>query len=177
MNGIALWITGLPGSGKSAYADRLKEKDPGLVLLRMDELRKVVTPSPTFSEEERETVYRSLIYTAKTLTEAGRDVIIDATGNMRRWRQLARDIIRGYGEVYLRCPLEVCIKRESERKDTRGAPGAVYEKGRKGWPVPGMGAPYEEPLNPEITIDTDSVPIEEGIKGIVDIINKLRRNF
>ncbi|MEW6215371.1 MAG: adenylyl-sulfate kinase, partial [Nitrospirota bacterium] len=109
MSGIAIWITGLPGSGKSTVADAFKKAHPKFIVLRMDELRKVVTPEPTYSDYEREIVYRSLVYLAKKLTELGQDVIIDATGNLRRWRELARGLIPRYAEVYLRCPVELCM--------------------------------------------------------------------
>jgi adenylylsulfate kinase len=153
MGGVAVWITGLPGSGKSTLADALRESRPDFIVLRMDELRKVATPQPTYSESERDIVYRSLVYLAKKLTEAGRDVIIDATGNMRKWRDLARSLIPRYAEVYLKCSVEECARREKARQQTRGAPKDIYLKGDKGWPVPGVKAPYEEPVNPEIVIE------------------------
>jgi adenylylsulfate kinase len=58
-----LWITGLPGSGKSTVASAVKEKTPDSVMIRMDELRRIVTPQPTYSDSEREYVYRSLVCT------------------------------------------------------------------------------------------------------------------
>src|SRR5512140_183331 len=86
--GIVIWITGLPGSGKSTLADALKELRHDFVILRMDELRKIVTPEPTYSGPERDLVYRSLVYLAGKLAECGHHVIIDATGNMKKWREL-----------------------------------------------------------------------------------------
>jgi adenylylsulfate kinase len=166
MSGIAIWITGLPGSGKSTVADKFKKIHPEFIILRMDELRKVVTPKPTYSDSERELVYRALVYLAKMLTELGHNVIIDATGNLRRWRELARHLIPRYVEVYLRCPVETCIEREKQRLETHNAPRDIYKKGTAGWPVPGMVVPYEEPLNPEIVIDTDKTLIEETIATI-----------
>ena len=167
MSGIAIWITGLPGSGKSTVADEIKKIHPEFIILRMDELRKVVTPEATYSESERELVYRSLVYLAKILTEHGHDVIIDATGNLRRWRWLARQLIPRYAEIYLKCLIEICMEREKERIDTHEAPEEVYKKGAAGWPVPGMVVPYEEPLNPEIVIETDKASIEE-IREMID---------
>lgn len=163
MSGIAIWITGLPGSGKSTVADALKIAHFESIILRMDELRKIVTPEPTYSDAEREIVYRTLIYVAKILTEHGHDVIIDATGNLRRWRELARRLIPRYIETYLRCPIELCREREKQRIETHGAPKDIYKKGDEGWPVPGMVVPYEEPLNPEIIIDTDKTSLKEAI--------------
>lgn len=153
MEGMAVWITGLPGSGKSTLADALREMRPDFIVLRMDDLRKVVTPEPTYSEGERDMVYRSLVYLAKKLTETGRNVIIDATGNLRKWRDLARRLIPRYAEVYLKCSVKECAQRERSRSERRGAPKDIYLKGEKGWPVPGVNAPYEVPDNPEIVID------------------------
>lgn len=166
VSGIALWITGLPGSGKSTIAEALKNTHPEFIILRMDELRKVVTPEPTYSDPEREIVYRSLVFLAKKLTDLGHHVVIDATGNLRRWRDLARGIIPKYIEVYLRCPIELCMKRENQRLERREAPKDIYKKGAEGWPVPGMVVPYEEPLNPEIVVDTDKTSIEDSIAKI-----------
>jgi adenylylsulfate kinase len=172
MKGLVLWITGLPGSGKSTIADGIKERFPDFVILRMDELRKIVTPKPTYSEEEREIVYRAIVYTAKILSELKHNVIIDATGNMRRWRDLARDVIHNFAEIYLKCPIDVCMEREVSRKKTHGAPKDIYKKGRDGWPVPGINVPYEEPLSPELTIETDKASLEETISVICGFINR-----
>jgi adenylylsulfate kinase len=173
MKGIVLWITGLPGSGKSTIADRIKKHFPDFVILRMDELRKIVTPKPTYSEDEREMVYRTIVYTAKTLSVLNHNVIIDATGNMRRWRDLARQLIPNFAEIYLKCPLDVCKEREAFRKDRHGAPKGIYQKGKAGWPVPGAQAPYEEPLNPEITIQSDKISLDEALAVIVKYIKEI----
>ena len=129
MSGLAIWITGLPGSGKSSITEALKRLHPEFLILRMDELRKVVTPQPTYSVEERDIVYRALVFFAKTLAEAGHNVLIDATGNLRTWRDFAREMIPRYKEVYLQCPVDVCMKRESTRKRKHAAPENIYEKG------------------------------------------------
>lgn len=170
MQGITVWITGLPGSGKSTIAHALKAIYPDFVILGIDDLRKTVTPEPTYSDGEREIVYRSLVYLAKKLSELGHNVIIDATGNMRRWRDLARQLTSRYAEIYLKCPVEECIKRERKRQETHGAPKDIYRKGWEGWPVPGVNVPYEEPLTPEIIIDTDQTTIEEAVQMIEKIL-------
>ncbi len=175
MGGIAVWITGLPGSGKSSIADALRGALSGFVVLRMDELRKIVTPRPSYSDEERDIVYRSLIFLAKELTDLGHDVIIDATGNLRKWRELARSLIPGYVEVYLECSIDECRKRELQRRDTRGAPRDIYKKGEAGWPVPGVNVPYEEPVHPEIIIRAERTSVEDAANKISDYITNMRR--
>lgn len=173
MGGIAVWITGLPGSGKSSIADALKEKHPEFIVLRMDEVRKIVTPEPTYSDTERDIVYRCLVLLATNLTEAGHNVIIDATGNLRKWRELARSFIQGFIEVYLKCDIAECRKREARRQDPRGAPRGIYEKGESGWPVPGLSAPYEEPISPEIIIEAESTSVEDAANIISEHVKKM----
>jgi len=166
-----IWLTGLPGSGKSTIADAFLKIHPDWILLRMDEIRRFVTPQPTYSEEERELLYRSIVYMAREFYKKGTNVIIDATANRRRWRDLARQEIKDFIEVYLRAPIEVCMEREGKRKDLKGAPEDIYKKGRAGWPVPGVTVPYEEPLNPELTIDTNQTSPEEAVKMIEEAIS------
>ncbi len=169
MGNVVIWITGLPGSGKSTVADGLVKDFPDFVVLRMDKLREIMTPEPSYADSERDMVYRAIVYMAKTLFELGHNVIIDATGNMRKWRELARQLIPGFAEIYLKCSLDICAGREASRKDSRGAPRDIYKKGDAGWPVPGLHAPYEEPLNPELVLDTDRMSLEEALP--------LTRNF
>jgi adenylylsulfate kinase len=166
----AIWITGLPGSGKSTVASAVKKMAPDAVILRMDELRKIVTPEPTYSDSERECVYRSLVFTAKIINQLGHTVIIDATGNKKSWRELARKIIPDFLEIYLKCPLELCMKREKTRINTHAAPKMIYDKGRAGWPVPGINIPYEEPEKPALIIDTERESPEDAAEKIMKLI-------
>lgn len=167
-----VWITGLPGSGKSTVASAVKEKVSDVVVLQMDVLRRIVTPQPSYSEEEREHVYRAIVYTAKTLRTLGHKVIIDATGNRRSWRELARETIPDFFEVYLESSLELSMERERTRIDTRAAPSEIYEKGRKGSPVPGLSAPYEKPERPDLVINTEKVSPDVAADKILEMLQR-----
>lgn len=167
----------MPGSGKSTIAHLLAEKLKSLgihvYVLSSDSLRKVVTPNPKYTEEERDIVYNTLVYIARILTGNGVNVIIDATGNRRKYRDRARREIPKFIEAYIRCPLEVCIERESKRgADVYGAPTSIYAKAFAGESktVPGLGAPYEEPLNPEVTVDSDKLNPDECTEKILRAI-------
>lgn len=158
--GWCVWITGLPGSGKSVISKKLLhvlgELGIHAQILSSDALRKVMTPNPTYSPQERDLVYAVLVYIAKLLTQNGVNVIVDATGNLRRYRENARNLIHRFMEVYLECPIEVCIERESKRVETHDAPRKIYQRAFEGEAktVPGIGQPYEPPVCPEIAINT-----------------------
>lgn len=154
----AIWITGPPGSGKTAVAlaaaGLIRARGWAVTVLELDAIRKKITPRPRYTDAERELVYRALGYMASLLVEAGVPVIVDATAHRRAWRDAARAAIPRFAEVQLLCPLETC--RERERARDRGhAPAGIYAgAGRPGATVPGVDVPYEVALTPELTIDT-----------------------
>jgi adenylylsulfate kinase len=160
----ALWVTGLPGSGKSAIARaaaaRLVAGGEPVTILELDALRRTLTPAPVYDDAERHAVYRALVAIARAFTRAGRPVIIDATAHRREWRDLARASIGDFAEVQLVCPLEVARERERARAPGHH-PRAIYARaGRPGATVPGVDVPYEPALAPELTIDTATETVE-----------------
>jgi len=169
--GAAFWLTGLPGSGKTTLALSAVKRFPSFVRLSMDEMRRIVTPAPTYSEQERDLVYRSLVYAALVLTREGKDVVIDATANLLVWRELARSLIPNFHEIYVQCPLELCRKREGARADT-SAPKGIYKKAESGWPVPGVNVPYEEPERPELVVDTGVQCLDDAEDAVIRYIEK-----
>ncbi len=180
---FAIWFTGLPGSGKTMIASRtaalLRQKGIDIRILQLDEIRRVLTPHPKYTDDERDIVYAALGYMAKLLTECGKNVFIDATANRRKYRDTARKIIPQFAEVFIRCPIEVCIEREARRKAVF-SPKDIYKKSAaSGATVPGINVPYEEPLKPEIIIDSDKITIEESARkaadAIVGIFNPVHR--
>jgi adenylylsulfate kinase len=163
---FAIWLTGLPASGKSTITAMLKKKleEIGPVeVLESDTVRHVVTPHPTYSEAERDQFYRSLAFMGAKLVSHGVTVIFDATANKRAYRDFARSLIPNFIEVWVECPLELAMQR-----DYKG----TYRRGQKGESstVPGLQEPYEAPLNPEVRIDTTKVKVNEAVQMIKDFV-------
>lgn len=150
---LAIWLTGLPASGKSTVVAELKpklEEFGSVEVLESDVVRRIVTPHPTYGDAERDQFYRSLALMGAKLVSHGVTVIFDATANRRAYRDFARSLIPRFIEVAVECPLELAMKR-----DYKG----TYRRGQRGESstVPGLQDPYEAPLNPEVRIDTTKV--------------------
>lgn len=177
--GWIVWVTGPPGSGKSVVAQALRrkllEKGVRSQILSSDEMRRFVTPKPTYSQNERDVVYGSLAFVASLLARNGVNVIIDATGNLRKYREDCRNMVERFAEVYIKCPLEICMKREATRVETSHAPRGIYEKALKGEAptVPGMGSPYEEPLKPEVVVESDKLTPDECADAILNRLHAI----
>jgi adenylylsulfate kinase len=166
---LAIWLTGLPASGKSTIAAALKPKleamGCGVEVLESDAVRRVLTPNPTYSDEERDLFYRALAFTGARLVAHGVTVIFDATATKRAYRDFARSLIPKLIEVAVECPLELAMQR-----DYKG----TYQKGLRGETatVPGLQVPYESPLKPELVIDTGRMAAEEAADRISAVARK-----
>ena len=163
---IAIWLTGLPASGKSTIAVALKPKleEIGSVeVLESDAVRRILTPHPTYSEAERDLFYRALAFMGAKLVSHGVMVIFDATANKRAHRDFARSMIPRFIEVAVECPLELAMQR-----DYKG----TYQRGQRGESVtvPGLQEPYEAPINPEVRVDTTKVKASEAAAIILEFL-------
>jgi len=171
---FCLWLTGLPGSGKSTILQELSRifSESGIeaVTLSLDHIRKILTPEPRYTNEERDIVYRALVMMAHLLIEQGeKNVIIDATGNRREFRDLARRLIREFAEIYVKCPLRTCQVRETSRRGQL-VQNDLYKRASEGalkGELPGVSAPYEEPENPEVLVTSDLLSPHESAKRIM----------
>jgi adenylylsulfate kinase len=187
MKGWAIWLTGLPGSGKTVRAkqllNKLDEMEIKYEYLRMDEIRKILTPKQEYTEKERDHAYRALILITKYLTDNGINVIMDATGYRKVWRELARELIPKFTEVYIKCPLSVCMKREAGRKDNLVVSN-LYKKalerklgGKKRrlvGEVIGVDVPFEESDKPDLIIESYKFDPKESAMKILKLLNKFK---
>jgi adenylylsulfate kinase len=174
---FCLWVTGLPGSGKSTIVKEMERLLAGagldFITLGLDQVRTFLTPEPKYTDEERELVYRSLVLMAQLLIEhSGKNVVIDATGNRRAFRNLARQRIPEFAEVYVKCPLKICQSREASRNG-QSVEKDLYKKAKAGQlegALPGISVPYEEPQDPEVLVSSDRLEPAESAKRIMDYV-------
>lgn len=164
---FAVWLTGLPASGKSTITAALKPQleQLGCVVevLESDAVRRMLTPTPTYSPAEREMFYRALAFMGARLVSHGLTVIFDATANRRAYRDFARSLIPKFIEVAVECPLELAMQRDYKGTYLRGQRGESAT-------VPGLQDAYEQPLNPDLRVDTATCPTHEAAKKVVDLI-------
>lgn len=162
--GFVLWFTGVPSSGKTTLGqiicNRLRDQGFVVQLLDSDNLRKVFTPEPTYSPQERDWFYGVVVYVAGLLADNGVNVIIAATGAQRAYRDAARKRLARFAEVYVQCAPEICRQRD---------PKGLWEKVERGEisGLPGADEPYEPPFAPEAKVDTEQTNPEEAAKQIL----------
>ena len=167
--GFAIWMTGIPASGKSSITRELVKKleirGVSVVVLESDDMRKILTPEPTYSQEERDAFYQSLTLIGELITRNGVNVVFDATANKRTYREYAHALIPRFVEVFIQCPLEVCMQRDPKGIYRRAATGKTST-------VPGIQSPYEPPLKPDITLDGQNPP-EASADTVLDFLKHL----
>ncbi len=162
--GFTLWFTGLSGAGKSTIAEILETKFKNLGLkievLDGDIVRTHLSKGLGFSKEDRDTNIRRIGYVASLLSRNGVIVITAAISPYKDIRNEAREMHENFIEIYAKCPLEVV-----ETRDTKG----LYKKARAGeiLQFTGISDPYEEPINPEITVETNKETPEESANKIL----------
>ncbi len=166
-----LWFTGLSGSGKSTVAhkveERLFERGIHTYVLDGDNIRTGLNKDLGFSAEDREENIRRIGEVAKLFVDAGIIVLSAFISPYIKDRETVRNLVdKGeFIEIYVKCPIEIC-----EQRDVKG----LYKKAREGVikNFTGIDDPYEEPLNPEIVVETDKETLEESVNKIIKYLEE-----
>ena len=165
--GFTLWFTGLSGAGKSTLAnmaaEELRGRGHNVEVLDGDEVRTNLSKGLGFSKEDRDTNIRRIGYVCKLLARNGVTAISAAISPYREIRDEVRREHERFFEVYVRCPIEALVKR-----DVKG----LYEKALRGeiQHFTGVDDPYEEPLNPELVLETSRESREESFRKLIEAL-------
>jgi adenylyl-sulfate kinase len=168
--GFTLWFTGLSGAGKTTIstmvAEELQARGSRLEILDGDIVRENLSKGLGFSKEDRDTNIRRIAFVADLLSRNGVPVITAAISPYREIRAEARELMgERFIEVFVKASVDVCIERD---------PKGLYEKALKGEikEFTGVSDPYEEPLDPELTLETESESPEESAGKIISLLEE-----
>jgi adenylylsulfate kinase len=165
--GFVVWFTGLSGAGKSTLAEALapllRDRGHKVEILDGDVVRTNLSNGLGFSKEDRDTNILRIGFVAHLLARNGVAVITAAISPYRDIRDQNRALIGDFIEVYAKCSIE-----ELTRRDVKG----LYEKALRGeiQNFTGISDPYEEPLSPEVEVDTETESVEESLAKIVSVL-------
>jgi adenylyl-sulfate kinase len=164
-----LWLTGLSGAGKSTLAAALRallqSQGRQVAVLDGDAVRSGLCRDLGFSPEDRRENIRRVAEVARLMREAGLVVICALISPLREDRAMARDIVGAahFREVHVATPLAVC-----EQRDPKG----LYRNARARalTQFTGVSAPYEEPLSPDLRVDTSQVGVPEAVEALTALL-------
>ena len=167
--GFTLWFTGLSGAGKSTLANHLaqelRRRGLKVEILDGDEVRTNLSKGLGFSKEDRDTNIKRIGYVCKLLTRNGVVAVSAAISPYREIRDYNRAQIEHFIEIYVKCSIE-----ELTRRDVKG----LYKKALAGeiQNFTGVSDPYEPPLRPEITIDSERQSEQQSTRIILDYLEQ-----
>lgn len=150
--GCVIWLTGLPGAGKTTIANILKEmlvsKGRRVEVLDGDEVRSSLSPDLGFSKQDRELHAKRVAYVGRLLSRNGVITIVALISPYRSSREYARNLVGDFVEIWVKCSIETCQKRD---------PKGLYKKAARGkvTNLTGVQDPYEPPLHPDLILDTE----------------------
>ena len=164
-----LWFTGLSASGKSTVAHSVEKKlfERGFrtYVLDGDNVRHGINSNLGFSREDRKENLRRIAEISKLFVDAGILVLAAFISPYKADREYIRKQFEGdnFLEIYVKCSIEECEKRD---------PKGQYKKARAGIikNYTGVSAPYEEPENPDLILDTEKKPLEESVDAVIDLL-------
>jgi adenylyl-sulfate kinase len=172
--GFTLWFTGLSGAGKSTLsapiANRLKELGHQVEVLDGDVVRTNLSKGLGFSREDRDTNVRRIGFVSNLLARNGVVAITAAISPYREVRNEVRQMITndgaGFVEIFVKCPIEVLAERDVKGLYKKAIAGEIKN-------FTGVSDPYEEPLNPEVVVDSSKEKVDESVAKIIGRLREL----
>ena len=168
--GFTIWLTGLPCFGKSTLAQMPHQRLSGCgrrtVVFDGDEVRERLSKGQGYSKEDRDENVRRICYACNLVTQLGGIAIAAVISPYRSTRDEARTENGRFVEVYVKCDLNVCMERDVKGHYRRAIQGKIQN-------FTGISDPYEEPVNPEVIVESDRLSAEESLDHILDGLKDL----
>ena len=169
-----VWFTGLPSSGKSTIAHLVEkylfEKGIRTYVLDGDNVRHGLNSNLGFSRDDRYENLRRIVELSKLMVDAGLIVLASFVSPHKEDRRYIKERFKNdnFLEIYVKCSIEECEKRD---------PKGNYKKARAGiiQNYTGVSAPYEEPENPDLVIDTERLDLENSVQKVLNLLHE--KNF
>jgi adenylylsulfate kinase len=168
--GFVVWFTGLPASGKTTIANelaaRLREAGYRVEVLDGDWVRQTINLGAGFTKEEREKHLLRVAWVARLLARNGVIVLCSFVSPYRDARGRVREIVEEetpFLEVYVKCSLEECVRRDPKGLYKRALAGEIPH-------FTGVSDPYEEPEKPDLVVDTEKLTPEEGAEQVLQLL-------
>jgi len=168
--GCTIWLTGLPCSGKTTVAEfvarELVRAGGAVELLDGDEIRQHFSAGVGFTKEDRSNHLKRVAYLCHLLSKHGVIVLASFVSPYRENRDYARQLIgERFVEVFVDCPVEVCIQRDVKGMYKKALAGEIRQ-------FTGVSDPYEPPLNPELILRTDQEPVEASTAKLLEFLEQ-----
>jgi len=174
--GLVIWLTGLSGAGKSTLARLLEEKLAATArrveTLDGDEVRENLSRGLGFSKEDRDTNVRRIGFVARLLARNAVVVLVAAITPYRQSRDDVRRSVEDEGirfvEVYVRCPLDTLVERDVKGLYLKALAGEIAN-------FTGISDPYEEPLSPDVVVDSSTESVEQSAAKVLSLLEEPRQ--
>lgn len=167
--GMVIWLTGLPCSGKTTISKKLEKyflkKHLPVQILDGDSVRKNICKDLGFSKADRDKNIERVAYIAQMLANNKINVIISFVSPYKRMRAFARKICPNFVEVYVKCSIEECIRRDAKGMYKKALAGKIKD-------FTGIQDPYEEPKTSEVILETDKNSAQKCVSELISYIKK-----
>jgi len=166
--GLVVWLTGLPCSGKTTISKEIekyfREKKLPVQRLDGDVVRGTINSDLKFSKADRDENIRRVTYIARMFADNSVNVVVAFVSPYQKMRDFAREICPNFNEVYVKCDVGECRKRDVKGMYKKALAGDILD-------FTGVQDPYEEPINPEIILETNRYTLEENVDELTNFLD------